>query len=220
MNVDLILLGKWCGAITAIFGVLYPVGVFTKRKVSEIKELCKKITSLPERHEEAMSLITKGVTSIDEISVKLKTVSDVVNKELKVNGGGSMLDAIRDLRAQLAISDGKWKILASQLHMIGWESDEKGLCVWASPDMLRTLGCQEDDVLGESWKSLIAEKDRSRVFDTWDDCIQDRRSFIMSYNWIGIDNKLIPVQVESHVIRTTDGKVKGYVAVVRLLPKE
>jgi PAS domain S-box-containing protein len=212
-EIDLVSLGKWCGAISAIAGVIIPAGIWTRKRYVEGRNLFRELIELPRKHTEIMDLVTEGVN-------KVKEISEVVNKELRVNGGGSMLDAIRDLRTQSAISDGKWKVLASTLSMISWESNEHGLCVWASPDMLRTLGCQEMDVLGESWRSLIAEKDRERVFKGWDDAVKQHRSFIMCYNWISIKNELIPIQVESHVIRTADGKVKGYVAVVRVLESE
>ena len=148
---------------------------------------------------------------------KFSELHGVVMRELRTNGGTSLKDSVNELRITVSALDGKFRAYAAHANIIGWESSRDGRCVWASPAMLNLLGRSAEEVLGQSWRSVIAEQDRERVIDEWVDSVNEARSFYMTYSWIHRDGHLIPILAETHPIRDFRGEIYGYVATVKVL---
>lgn len=184
-------------ALVSLVGLIY---VFLTRKVfRKMKETWSLVREIPNAME------------------KFTEVHGIIMKELRTNGGTSLKDSVNELRITVSALDGKFRAYAAHANIIGWESAKDGRYIWASPAMLAILGRAPDEVLGQAWRSIVAEKDRERVIDEWTDSVNEARSFYMTYSWIHRDGHLIPILAETHPIRDFRGEVYGYVATVKML---
>lgn len=168
------------------------------------RQIYKVVKDTQSEHAELMKIIPR-----------VEKIEKIISIELTTNGGMSLKDAIVDTRALLAAMDGKFRAFVSTTEMIAWESDKDGNCVWVSPKMVAILGRPPEDIYGQCWRSILHPDDRTRVVQEWQDSIGNQRSFTMSYRWIGGDGDVIPVTVETFVVRNRSHAAMGYICVAR-----
>lgn len=132
---------------------------------------------------------------------------ELILKKLEVIEAGVSLAA--------SLSRVTWKLLDKPV----WQSDASGLCVFCNPCMLSLLGRQEDDIIGNGWRSVVHEDDRERVQHEWDAAIRDERDFNLSFRWIHASGK--PIRISAHASKLTDseGNKLGYVGFVTVIDK-
>lgn len=150
-----------------------------------------------------------------KIIPRVEKIEKIISTELTTNGGMSLKDAIIDTRALLAAMDGKFRAFVSTTEMVGWESDKDGNCIWVSPKMVAILGRPPEDIYGQCWRSILHPEDRQRVVQEWQDSISNQRSFTMAYRWISGNGDVIPVTVETFVVRNRNHAAMGYICVAR-----
>jgi len=139
-----------------------------------------------------------------------------IHKEIKTNGGGSIKDVMQDCKNMIVLENKRWRILTEHLNVIAWESDSNGLTTWASDAMLRVLGRTHDEVLGQNWRAIISENDKSRVLEAWDDAIARKISFYLSYSMRHKDGSNLPVISESHAIKNYKNECIGFLCIVKI----
>ena len=136
-----------------------------------------------------------------------------------------MPSRIRDIEAQVALSrDGTTMAIAmaratwdTLTEIPVWQSDALGLCVHASKTMLRVLGRQASEILGDNWRQIIHQPDRPLVYAEWDACIHERRDLDLTYHWVHSDGSLIKIHVNANRILGATGEIIGWVSFVRIL---
>ncbi len=139
----------------------------------------------------------------------------LIERELKTNHGSSIKDAVNELRVAISTIDGKFRAYVSYANLLGWESDENGLCVWVSPALMALVGRDESHFIGDAWHGLIAPEDRMQVTQEWEDSIRQRRAFILEYSLLHREGGRIRIMAETHCIRDYEGRVRGHVGVMR-----
>lgn len=142
----------------------------------------------------------------------LEKIHEIINRELRVNGGSSIKDAMNSLRIMMYKTDGRIRGMMDQSDMIGWESNTEGECVWVSPSMLRLLNRPAEDILGMAWKNMIPPRERERVEKEWFSAVHEGRNFYMDYTWVDSDGEEIPVRAQTKIVRGHKGKIVGYIA--------
>lgn len=193
-------IGKFLGGVAAILtAVVIPLFLIMRKRVSRLIAWFTFIAQVPERH--------------NKVIEDIREMGELLRKELKPNGGSSLYDCIKELRVQAAIADSKWKVLTSQLNLICFQSDQFGKYIWVSEPMLEMLGLQDEDVLGDAWKSIISEDEYGSVISRWEESIKEKRPFSLHFNFVKRDGGKIKVKAESYVIKT-GGEVKGFIGVV------
>lgn len=145
---------------------------------------------------------------------------DEILRSTKPNGHGTVIEIVerieadlRALREEQRHNNEALKLLlfasldATQLAV--WFSNERGECEYASELLADYMGCDVSDVLGNGWKSQIAEPYRDVVFHEWDDAIKDKRPFEFVYGYRrNPGRKFIG---KTRVLRNRSGKIYGYI---------
>lgn len=141
---------------------------------------------------------------------------DEIHKEIRTNGGGSIKDAVNELRQSFALENARWKIVTEHLDIIAWESDVNGKTTWVSNSMCRLLGRQSEELLGMNWRSIIWEDDREHVLEAWDDATSRKISFYLTYSWRHKNGTKIPVLAESHIIKNYKNECVGFLCIGKI----
>lgn len=113
------------------------------------------------------------------------------------------------------IAEGKFEILFADVRRPIWESDAQGACIRCNRKMLDVLGRAFSEIQGHNWRSIIADEDRERVMEEWDNCVKYGRTFEMSYSWVHKTGKLIPISATGIIIK--DAKTGGLLRVVGIV---
>jgi len=110
--------------------------------------------------------------------------------ELRFNGGGSIKDAIFQVKTSVdkieIRMDGmeQNQRLAMSLQDIAfWESDENGNCIYASPALCKLLGRSESEILQKGWTAWIHHEDKERIIDSWKSSVEDKTAFDEIYTF-------------------------------------
>lgn len=98
-----------------------------------------------------------------------------------------------------------------------WQSDANGMCVHANPFMLRLLGIQDDELLGEGWRNIIHLDDRDMVSKEWDSAVKSKRDFHLRYRWVNSNGDAIPIIANASRLLDHEGRLLGYVGFVTVL---
>lgn len=127
-----------------------------------------------------------------------------IHSELKFNGGGSIKDAIWELKRSnekiITRLDGMDEFHKMALNIQGqlfWLTDENGGCIYASPALCRNLGYAESDLLGNNWFNIVTHGDRKRIFDAWDFSVKNKVIFDETYtikNGDGFYQKVLDIR--------------------------
>lgn len=116
------------------------------------------------------------------------------------------------LKTSLARSRITW----NGLHIPVWESDSTGLCVFINDYMLNLMKRREHEILGRSWVSVIHEDDREKVAQEWDDAIEQKRDFDLSYRWVSSDGRTIHIHAKANRLLDQSSRILGWVAFVHV----
>lgn len=200
--------------------VLYAVGLVTGMFTApyELRKLRERdntrIVLDDQRHLEnkaAIAQMAEGMRASDEKKMARLTA---IEAELKTNGGSSLRDAINYIRSDVNL--GNFISQEALAETLAFRSDANGNCVWSSPKWCELAGLTLAESLGSGWTRAIVEEDRQRVWEQWQSCIRDKRTFAITYHYRGWDNK--PVHVETVAQMILDGpRVVGWFGRVRRL---
>lgn len=139
-----------------------------------------------------MARITKGKQERRELLEKITAI----HEEVKFNGGGSIKDAIWDLKKSIAIVDTKLNGIQENQHVAMnlqgiafWISSHTGECEYTSTNLCKLLGRNESELLGNAWLAWIIPEDRDRVHDAWIFSVENKSAFDEYYTFKRSDNK-------------------------------
>lgn len=147
-------------------------------------------------------------------TVKIYTDIEKILTELSPNGGKSMKDAIHRIEKILVTYNYKTTTLLEYLNIGFWECDNYGNCIFVNRALRKITGYDLNQFLNKNWMGIISEEDRERVSEEWEDCIQQQRSTSLSCSIVDCNGKVIPVYIESIVLRTESHEVLGYIGTV------
>jgi PAS domain S-box-containing protein len=124
---------------------------------------------------------------------------------------------VDELAVGVALAQARSRVLLNARGDVAiWESNAQGECTFASRFMLEVLGRPFEDVAGNNWRSIIADKDKADVISEWDSNIADGLDFNREYHWIHRNGSHIPVRVTSERI-IESGKVIGWLCEAKII---
>ena len=136
--------------------------------------------------------LNKSKLERQEMLAKINSIHD----ELKFNGGGSIKDAIWDLKKSVTLIDTKLNGIQENQHVAlnlqgiaFWISNEQGGCEYASTNLCKLLGRNESEILGNGWVGWVISEDRKRIFEAWEFSVENKSAFDEYYTYKKSDGK-------------------------------
>lgn len=137
---------------------------------------------------------------------------EIVQKELKPNGGNSLRDAVTRIDNRLLINEVRGRAMLEHIRMCAFEADRHGLWTFVSRELCRLLDCTPDQLLGHGWKAFVHASCRDCVSEEWNDCVKQSRDF--SANFPLSANLNVCLHSEAFVLRDPSGNTIGYVGAI------
>lgn len=123
-----------------------------------------------------------------------------IHSELRFNGGGSIKDAIFDLKDttqkinyRLGAIEESIRVSMNLQGVAFWNSNEKGECVYASPALCKIMGRTESEIKGNNWAAWLIPNDKERIFKSWRFSAENRTPFDEEYTYQRADGELVKV---------------------------
>lgn len=142
-----------------------------------------------------------------------KQVAFIVD-ELLPNGGASFRDSLNRIELrQLLQEQRQWAIL-SDMALGVFETDQHGEFIRVNRKYLRMTGRAPEEVEGSGWINTVAERDRERVVNAWNEAIAEEREFECSYMLITPDDDRVQVSVRTYKLDGHDGEPLGFLGML------
>ncbi len=154
--------------------------------------------------------IIKHIKRVDEQFVKL----DMIYKELQPNSGGSLKDAVNQIRNTVHTIEKRQRAWLSYEDQGIFETDDQGRCIWTNRSYLKMLNVTFDEVQGNGWKNFIHPKNRDYVFEEWAAAVADKRDCKLNIKYLTATNEEVCATVEAFAIKDDEGRLTGYVGVL------
>lgn len=154
-----------------------------------------------------------------------------IEKEVTLNGGGSIKDAVTRL---VRHDGGTWDIMVElresarltnlRLDILD-ESDKRlhfrmsaGLeCTSISSTFLRFFGYTEQDMIGTDWEFCIADRSRAEVNMKWQRSVQKRVQYRNEQFIVDSDGKEYRCLVRGYPVNDVDGQFSGFYGTVEVI---
>ena len=160
----------------------------------------------------------------------VKKAIEPIKAELHPNGGSSLRDAIDRLNSgQSAIAQALTIFDHQNRAMLGFHeesrgwffTDAEGNLTWMSSQVLRWVGRQLSDVIGDRWRSIICPDLRDASFRWWRETCSTGSYGEMEQAYIASDGSRIRVQIyASPVFDDETRKLLCYVGTITRLDPE
>lgn len=110
-----------------------------------------------------------------QVSV-LTTQVDEIKKELSPNGGGSLKDAVTEIRRNVSTIRHNQKMIVDFQGQVLFEFDADGDCTHISAKGVEILGCESHEYLNHGWLNFIRQRDLD-VWAEWTDAVKTESSW-------------------------------------------
>lgn len=148
---------------------------------------------------------------------RVTNTCDLVEKELKTNGGGSLKDAISRVEYHTAGLSGKFQATMSHVSTPMWESDKDGNLTYANRAYVRLFGRDTHELQGMGWLTDVADSDRRQVEDDWNNAVENQRIFDRQFLIVTGDNRTIRVCAEAIPVFVPGRGAVGHIGALQLL---
>jgi PAS domain S-box-containing protein len=161
----------------------------------------------------------KRLKETREIQVKLKTILPKIAQELTPNGGSSLRDTIDRIDKNVKILDSRQKVMMVSTGKAWFEADIHGKYTYVCRNWTELTGLSLVEARGNGWVLGVHPDDRVKVFEEWEQAVEQDREFLMNYRYV--DRKGHSTMCEVHGYPYRDGDVtSGYVGVISVLDSE
>lgn len=127
-----------------------------------------------------------------QFTKRLKDTFDRIERmsvELKPNGGSSLYDVIKRIERQTVTAIERHRALIDSLHIVRFESTQTGACEWVSSAYMELSGLTQEQAQGNGWISAVHIEDRNKVVGEWLSCMQQNRTFLMTYRLVHLNTR-------------------------------
>lgn len=121
---------------------------------------------------------------------------NAIHSEVKFNGGGSIKDAIWELKNSVKLIDTKLNGIQENQHVAMnlqgiafWISSAEGSCEYTSTNLCKLLGRNESELLGNAWLAWVVPEDRERIHEAWLFSVENKSAFDEIYTFKKSDGK-------------------------------
>lgn len=129
----------------------------------------------------------------EEFRKKQKEFQEKVLYELTYAGNGSIKNAIRRIDRNVNRLTERQKIAMNMQNIAFWISDEKGMCIYASPELCKVMGRSESEIIGDNWSSWLIHEDKERVFEEWMFAVEHKTVFDSVHSYERSDGSTVKV---------------------------
>jgi len=176
---------------------------------------------------------TKGVNPLIKREKERKAIDRMkladIHAELRFNGGGSIKDAIFDLKNttkniefRLDGIEENQKMSMNLQNISYWVSDTDGRCIYASPALCKLMGRSESEIIGNNWMALLHKDDKDRVVEAWEFSVENKTPFDEIYTiktgnneWVKVWGVAFHKNVSTSTLGGTLGKLTPIEAPVK-----
>jgi PAS domain S-box-containing protein len=184
----------------------------------------------PEDREKAVAYCIKASAMLDNYTFEYRMITsdgrqlwlhDIVTVE-RENGvavllSGYMID-VSEHKHQTQLlqeSEAKFKNLIKLAPVGIFQTDRKGDYIFVSEHWTEITGFSEYDAQGKGWLEAIHPSDRNRVFDEWNEAVEQIRPFILDYRFIRPDGTTTWVLGRAEAMSDTSGRIIGFLGAVQ-----
>lgn len=142
--------GEWIGWA---FGALVSVAAASKQGRTWFKAKWSEHKKSREAKRNMPSLVSKIHDNVNKLDVRLSAVE----KEMKPNGGGSMKDQLRLIKAEMDANN--WL-----LGRPTFRTTSSGINVYVNESYCNLCGCGSDELMKLGWKNFVQDQDQGDEF--------------------------------------------------------
>lgn len=157
--------------------------------------------------------LIKLVKNHDSFIKSVDNLRELMEKELKTNGGNSLKDAMIDLRQTCHRIEKRQKIIEQRtkaaLHYSDialFETDTSGRLIWNNVNLCRFLDKGSTHVEGYDWLNIISENERDEVLEEFMSCLKMNRKFSKAT----LTNQNINIRMLGYPYKLNDGEHGGF----------
>lgn len=150
---------------------------------------------------------------IDLIDNKVIPFINSMTHEFSPNSGKSIKDQINRIDDATRLAELRSKLIASNLLTSTgvYECNVHGDCTWANNAFCDMLGLSQEDVLGSGWLAGIKVSDRLRVWEVWQQSIEEDIPYECSYTIVNHKTRNeISVRANTITHKSISGKNLGF----------
>lgn len=141
-----------------------------------------------------------------------------MQKELSINGGGSLKDAVIHTRDTVGILNSRSLFTIDRSNLGLFECNTSGDCVFANSAMASLFGTSPESLKGKGWLQFIDESERFDVWDSWKRMLSEGVPYDSTFKVINpstFEATLCHSVAQPHY--GVGGKILGYVGIVEKL---
>jgi len=199
-NIDL---DSLTGTIIGIAGALSVIGTVLVYGNKKLYSPCK--------------LFFKDIKSnLEDLSL-LKEDTKWLKGQFQPNGGTSMSDSLRRIELRQAINEGRHRSLISILKIVMFETNKTGRLDWVSKSFCDLTGKITEELIDNNWLNIIIEEHREKVWEEWNDAINQKREFHMKFKILTSDGKHCLIICRTHFVFGPNSEIVGYIGIIEKL---
>lgn len=145
---------------------------------------------------------------------------EVIYEEHTPNDGGSIKDKIDKINTKVDYIGERQKSLLQEHEYALVETNAKGEVVWVNRTYTRLVQRERSEVMGTGWINVIAQEDKERVWNEWEQAVAAKREINLYFNFETPGGKKIPVKAKSYILTNDSEEILGYLACVEILPND
>src|SRR6476619_1812880 len=198
------------GALTGA-GIIYAVlmKIYTKFIKPDL-ELRRKMQMLAAQTETLLQQDKRIREFAEQMNSQTDMLTELVT-QMRPNGGSSMLDILRGLESRIAFLSTRQRILYDEYKIALFHADADGRLTYVSPAYGYMVSRSPEDILGDGWKTHIADGFLDLVDRHWEQAIEEQRDFRMPTIFINARNgRTIAVEMKAAPVKN-DNRLYGFV---------
>jgi PAS domain S-box-containing protein len=141
-----------------------------------------------------------------------------IEKQISIEGGGTVVEEITHLRANLdslrahiATETAARRAIMQCDDDAFFEANMKGQILWANSAFLAMLGRKLEQIMGYNWRNSIHGHYREGVIANWASSVRDGTDFSDRFRVIRPDESVVSVRCEAYCNKDDLGNVLGWV---------
>lgn len=136
--------------------------------------------------------------------------------QLESNGGESLRDAINRIESRQIKSEQKEKAVLHESAIAFFEIDTAGDIIWVNKAYKNMTGKVFSELEGREWLSTVSERDRERVHNLWNACVEKKRDFDIAYMMTNeATESQFQITCHAYLIKNPKEEISGWFGVIK-----
>jgi PAS domain-containing protein len=147
---------------------------------------------------------------------KILIIHEKINlmfNEFLPNHGSTLRDVVDRIDSTQQLFEQKYKALVFDAADCYFESAADGTTKWVNNTYQKMSGLTYDQCMGNGWMLAIPEHERERVFEEWNNAVDQKREFDLTYDF-GTHTQT-RVHCHAYILAGKDNEVSGWCGKLR-----